>query len=173
MKAALCLIVALGYLAYAYAMPAKTTQKEEKNDVTFDIDPNMFLSFLEATDPNLALKVLPKILGITNMQNIRKQVQDLHNNLNSKEDDMQTNAIIKDLDTLIEKNQEISVKVDRSLFLHFLEATDPQLALKALPKILGKSDIHLMRRHVANLFDDHQMFGDQAEADKKKIFRLY
>ena len=159
MKAALCLIVALGYLAYtAYAMPTTNSLKEDEDGISLDIDPNLFITFLEATDPNMALKILTKILGVSNIQNIQKQVQGF------SEGSKHSQKLIKDLDP-------ISIKVDRNLFLSFLEATDPQLALKALPKILGKSNIHLMRRHI---FNEHEMFNTHHnEHPKEKIFRLY
>ena len=140
MKVVLCLILALGYLAYTKAMPTESNQNEEdKNGVTFDIDPSTLLSCLEAIDSDLALKIVPNIFGTGNSTNPEFN---------------ETAKIIKDLDHLIEKNQEISIKVDQRVFISFLGATDPQFALKILPKILGKTK------------------SDDPNAEKK-IFRLY
>ena len=59
MKAVLCLIVALGYLAYtAFAMP---TNNDKEDGVSLDIDPILLIQFLGATEPRLALKVLEKM----------------------------------------------------------------------------------------------------------------
>ena len=86
---------------------------------------------------------------------------------------------------LKETKTEVSLEVDPSLFLAFLEATDPQLALKALPKILGGENIHLIRRHAKEVIKTHfdhshdeihentEHVSDQDEDGKKSIFRLY
>ena len=67
MKAVLCLIVALGYLAYtAFAMP---TNNDKEDDIGLDIDPILLIQFLGATEPRLALKVLEKMLEISHVQN--------------------------------------------------------------------------------------------------------
>ena len=87
---------------------------------------------------------------------------------------------------LKDSKTEVSIEVDPALFLAFLEATDPQLALKALPKILGGENIHLIRRHSQEVLKNHfrnsrtnrngehqSDEGQHEDEDKKKIFRLY
>ena len=88
---------------------------------------------------------------------------------------------------LKDSKTEVSLEVDPALFLAFLEATDPELALEALPKILGGQNIHLIRRNAINSMkklkfgksqrhptehNDHDHEGEE-EDDKKNIFRLY
>ena len=88
---------------------------------------------------------------------------------------------------LKDSKTEVSLEVDPALFLAFLEATDPELALEALPKILGGQNIHLIRRNARNALkhhfgksrrhpnehSDHEGEGEEDSEDKKNIFRLY
>ena len=80
-------------------------------------------------------------------------------------------------------NHSITLKVDPELFLRFLKVSDPQLALKLLPTLLGKDNIHLIRRKAkvkAKGRDQqrqqrqHQDLNESGHpTEDNRVFRLY
>ena len=81
-------------------------------------------------------------------------------------------------------NNSITLKVDPELFLRFLKVSDPQLALKLLPTLLGKDNIHLIRRKAKAKGRDQQRqqrqqrqilneSGHPTENEDNRVFRLY
>ena len=79
-------------------------------------------------------------------------------------------------------NHSITLKVDPELFLKFLKESDPQLALKLLPTLLGKDNIHLIRRKAKasslknkgrDQREQHQELDEFGHPTDNRVFRLY
>ena len=76
-------------------------------------------------------------------------------------------------------NHSITLKVDPELFLKFLKESDPQLALKLLPTLMGKDNIHLIRRKAKASSlknkgrNQHQELDEFGHPTDNRVFRLY